>query len=257
MQPSKTIFFIHGNSSSSAYWNSACLSEDLSSYTTVCIELPGHGNSPWSKAPAKDYSLKGMAQKLMHHFENEQHHPFILIGHSLGTNIIGEIAPYLPSNTCKGILLTSPTITGKELNPNQILVENNYIAPLYSETVPETMLHEMVDNISDLLQNEEKTKMIDDYLRTDPLMRTYLFQSILKGEYIDEISAIEQLNIPLGVVFGEKENVCNKHYFDGLKYLLTENYPRFIPNAGHYLQFDQPAKMNELYKKFADYCFSL
>jgi pimeloyl-ACP methyl ester carboxylesterase len=255
MSEAKNIYFIHGNSSSSTYWRSASTSEVLNTYNIVCIELPGHGNMPQSEDTTTDYTMKGMAASILQQIEKDENTPYILIGHSLGTNIIGELAPFLTNEQCKGILLTSPTITGKNLTPSDILIENPLVFPLYSETATNEALSAMIENLTIKLNDDVKALIINDYKRTDPLARTYLFQSIMQGDYIDEIRAIEQLNVPIGVIFGKSETVCNIHYFDKLKSMLSKNYPIIIENAGHYLQLDQPTILNTHYKEFAELCF--
>src|ERR1035437_822822 len=89
----KKIIFVHGNSQSLHYWDEIIRNHTLvENYSLITMDLPGHGQSFRSKEPQKDYSLIGMAKYVkdfVSKFENEE---YILIGNSLGTNLIGEIA---------------------------------------------------------------------------------------------------------------------------------------------------------------------
>ena len=55
-----TIFFIHGNSSSSNNWRKQVESNLLADYRLITIDLPNHGNSSAINETG-DFSLQGIA----------------------------------------------------------------------------------------------------------------------------------------------------------------------------------------------------
>ena len=83
------ILFIHGNSMAAENWLPQLENEDLnSSYSLVAIDLPGHGSSEWSNGNALMYHPAEMAKTLEPLLDQLGAKKFILVGLSLGTNVI-------------------------------------------------------------------------------------------------------------------------------------------------------------------------
>ncbi len=249
----QTIVFIHGNSSSSNYWKSALNSSLKNNFKCIAIDLPGHGASFRSNDPMNDYTMQGLANHVLDYIENEVHESYILVGHSLGCNIIGEIASKLKN--CKGILLTSPSIIGKNLSAADIMLPNPTLTPLFSETSTDEEISALIENVAIHFDLDAKNSVREDLKKTDGTARTSIFHSIVNAMYCDEITAVEELNIPFGVVFGEEETACNKHCLDQLNLDLYQKKPILIADAGHYLQLDQADKLNQEISEFAKFCF--
>ena len=247
-----TLVFIHGNSSSINYWSSVMQNNVSEKFTCIAVNLPGHGNSNFSSTPEQTYTHKGMANELDHFLQNVVDTDYILIGHSLGCNVIGELN--FENNThCKGIFLTSPSIIGKALTPQDIMLPNPLATPLFLETPTSEEVAKLMDELS--RNNAEiKTLLIEDYIKTDPKVRTTLMHSVINNMLCDEITAIEKLNIPIGIVFGKEDSLLQIQYLNNIDLKLYNDSPILIENAGHYLQFDQPEKMNALYFAFVNHC---
>ena len=250
----KTIVFIHGNSSSSCYWKTALESNLANSYTLLAIDLPGHGDTPRSTTPETDYTIQGMAKQVVSFLKTQIQDNFILIGHSLGCNIIGEIAPELKG--CVGILLTGPSIIGKNLTAGDVMQENPTITPLFTAEPTSESITLMLENVGEYMGSSEKKMIQEDILKADSVVRTTLFQSIINAEYSDELAAIEALRVPIGVVFGVSETICKINYLDHVGLNLFNDKPFLIEEAGHYLQLDRPERMNSIYAVFTEICFS-
>lgn len=250
----KTIVFIHGNSSSSRYWKTALESNLANSYSLLAIDLPGHGDSVRSTSPETDYTIQGMAKQVVSFLNSQLQDNFILIGHSLGCNIIGEIAPQLKG--CVGILLTGPSIIGKNLTAGDVMQENPTITPLFTAEPTSESIGLMLENVGKYMGSTGKTMIREDILKADPAVRTTLFHSIINAEYSDELTAIEVLQVPICVVFGANETVCKINYLDNLGLHLFNDKTILIKEAGHYLQLDQQERMNSIYTVFTEICFS-
>ena len=248
------IVFLHGNSSSLSYWNTVIKSDLSLNHTLYNIDLPGHGLSFKSSEPSEDYSFKGTANHVLNFIESEVKDNFILIGHSLGCNIIGEFANRLKN--CKGILLTSPSIIGENILINEISLPNETVGVLFKDTFDNDELSSYLNNVSINFDEEAKRKFIEDFKNTDGKVRTTILETIIKGDFSDQIESIVNLNIPYGIVFGEKDTICNIKYLDNLNLKLYKNHSIIVKNAGHYIQLDQPNELNEIIETFAIYCFN-
>lgn len=248
------IIFIHGNSQSALSWqylfNSAILNEK---YKLLALDLPGHGDSYRSLQPEKDYYLKQMSRKaleLIHSFSDK---PYILIGNSLGSNIIGEIA--LELNNCKGILLTGCCALGKSLTLQDVFLPNPYsevnFAPYSSDSKIDALINETVCNAS----AKDKLFIKEQYLKADPMVRQCFSKTIEQEDYSDELKNLEDSKIPLAVIFGKNEKLCNIYYLDSLKLSIWRNNPVIIENSGHFSHIDNPLKLAEIIGDFAEYSF--
>lgn len=247
------IVFIHGSSSAMNYWDSALESNWLANYELITIDLPGHGKSPKSNFPERDYSIKGMPKFIAKFIKNEIKENYILVGHCFGTNIIGEIAGNLKG--CKGVFLTNPVILGKGKQSSDILQPNSLITPYFVDYSSDADLKLLIDNATRCCDENGKQKLIVNYKNTDPKVRTVIAADVAALNYNDEITAIGKLKIPVAIAFGNEDTVTFPDYLDSISLKLWKNEIIKVPNAGHYLHSDQPELINEQLAQFAKECF--
>jgi pimeloyl-ACP methyl ester carboxylesterase len=248
------IVFIHGNSSASNYWDTAMKSDVLTDYKCFALDLPGHGASSRSDCPERDYSLQGMAQFVSKYLREEIKDDYILVGHCLGTNIIGECDENL--SHCKGVFLTNPTILGKGILPSDVLQSNPLITSYFTATFTDNELEKLCENVIIKVNEKTKKKFFDNFKTTDPMVRTTVASAVASSEYSDEITTLEKQNIPLAIAFGQNETVCKTDYLNSANLKIWNDKIILIPNAGHYLHYDQPEVINHWLSKFAKDCFS-
>ncbi len=247
------IVFIHGSSNALNYWNTALESKWLTDYELIAIDLPGHGMSPKSNFPEHDYSPKGMSQIVLQFLNEEIKENYILVGHCYGTILIGEFAKTMTG--CKGVFLTNPTILGKGKLPSDILQPNPLITPYFVPTSSDEDLKILIDNATVCCNENTKQTLIDNYKNTDPKVRTVIAADVAATNYNDEIAAIEKLEIPVAIAFGKEDTVTFPDYLDSIHLKLWKNEIMKVPNAGHYIQSDQPEIINQQLALFAQDCF--
>lgn len=247
------IVFIHGSSNALNYWNTALESKCLTDYELIALDLPGHGQSFISDFSERDYSIKGMSQILLKFLNEEIKENYILVGHCFGTIIIGEIAENLKG--CNGIFLTNPTILGKGKTPSDILQPNPLITPYFMADSGDDDLKLLIDDATICCDDSKKQILIDNYKNTDPKVRTIIADNVATIDYNDEIAAIEKLKIPVAIAFGKEDTVTFPNYLDSIPFKLWRNEIMKIPDAGHYIQSDQPEKINQWLAMFAQDCF--
>jgi pimeloyl-ACP methyl ester carboxylesterase len=234
------IVFIHGNSSDAATWDMQLAETQLTNkYYLIAIDLPGHGLSPRNN----DYSMSAVVQIVKDNIAALNLSEFILVGHSLGTCIIGEIAHLLPG--CKGVVLESSNLTNNEFNPTVYIQPLPALAAMTLEAAPENLLCDFVDAL--VFNNQYGTKEAYklSYTNTDPAYRTALLQSIIKGDWTDEFANVLTLKAPVCIVFGEEEKAINVHYMDTFPSKWMDKIHR-VPGAGHFVHNEQPQLFNAL-----------
>ncbi|PWA05520.1 alpha/beta fold hydrolase [Flavobacterium laiguense] len=247
------IVFIHGSSNAMNYWDTAIESEWLSDYERIAIDLPGHGMSSKSNFPDRDYSIKGMSRIVSEFLKEEIKENYLLVGHCFGTIIIGECADTLMG--CKGVFLTNPVILGKGKLPSDILQPNPLITPYFVPTSSDEDLKVLIDDATVHSDENSKQTLFDNYKKTDQKVRSVIAAAIAASEYGDEIAAIERLKVPVAIAFGKEDTVTFTNYLDDSNLKVWKNEFILVPNAGHYIQSDQPEKINQWMAMFAQDCF--
>ncbi len=249
----KHLIFVHGNSQSAESWLQIINDSALKEYTNLALDLPGHGQSYRSQSPAVDYSLKGLAKCVDEFLKPFETNPFVLIGLSLGTNVITELTGV--HNNCKGVVLISADIMGKNLQVTDILKPNPNLAACFTEYPTEDALKLLIDDCVYLASDEQKTEIRKDFLATDPLFRSNMAACIGAQDYSDELLAIENRNIPIAVVFGDQEKLVFTDYLDKVLFKKWKNKTILIPNSGHCIQYDQPTALANIIAEFAKEVF--
>lgn len=250
----KQIVFVHGNSQSSKVWEKLFKVDSLKSFKLIAIDLPGHGQSFRSSNPEEDYSLRGMGNHVLNFLKEFENQPYILVGNSLGSNIIGEIA--LKLNNCAGILFTGSCAIGKGLGLEDIFLPNPDAGLGFMEILTDEQLNALVNSLGGNVTAEDRNLIKQEFNLTDNKIRLQLANEIATARYIDELQNLEDSKIPLALVFGEDEKICNKNYFDKIELPKWKNKVSLIANSGHFPHLDQPEKLASIIQEFSNDCFN-
>ena len=248
------IIFVHGNSQSLEIWDKVIEAGSLSNqYTVISVDLPGHGKSFRSEQPNIDYSIQGLASHLKDFIAKFNKGEYILVGNSLSTNLLGEIAHQLIN--CKGIFLIGASILGENINSSDIFKPNPNLAPFFTANPSDEDIYKLINDGSVNMTESDKQKYKDIFRLADPAFREQLFNSISKQEWTDEIKNCNNSGLPVAIVYGENDNFTNVHYLDNNPMKKWRNKIISVPNAGHLIQYDQAVELAQLIKEFADDCF--
>lgn len=251
---SKQIIFVHGNSASSKSWDLLFKQDCLvKHYKLIALDLPGHGLSFRSDQPGDDYSLKGLAKYILKFIRNYEQMPYLIVANSLGSNIIAEIAPQL--RNCRGIFVTGSCVFGKGLSLENIFCPNPNVQACFNPQPSTEQILSLVEETVFSTSDEMKKIITDDFLNTDPLLRSALGNTIATQDYSDELQNLQDTGIPLAFVFGETDKLCQVHYLDKVDLKIWRDKVQLIKDSGHFSHIDQPKAMAELLNDFANDCF--
>jgi pimeloyl-ACP methyl ester carboxylesterase len=249
----KTIFFIHGNSTSSATWKKQFSSALLIGYRLVAIDLPAHGSSESSSEPEKDYTLAGLASILTEVIQELEMGPYILCGSSLGTNILAEMIPF--GIDPSGILFAGPCLMGENLAMDKIAIPGADISALLKD---ESHM-EAVINYGKLIccssDPEDLETFKTDFYKVQAPFRSLFIGSIFSGNLGDEIKQVNSISCPLAWVFGADEKVVDPNYLDEVDVPKWREKVFKIPGGGHLVNVDQPEAFNKILAEFVRDCF--
>jgi len=248
-----TIFFIHGNSSSSAIWQAQFRSKLFSGYRLIAFDLPANGQS----ATIAEYSLPAMARVLSMAIDQlAAEQPYIIAGLSLGVNIVAEmlgqgIAP-------AGIAAVTSCAIGKEYPMDIVFQPGIDMSVSVTDDVPADALEQYWTDAGLCVHDKDGEKFrafAEDYYAVRDNFRSRTFTTIMAGQIRDEVALFRQSGIPMLVIFGEAEKICNIHYLDNAGLNLWQNQVFKLSGAGHFVNIDLPERTNQLLADFAGEIF--
>jgi pimeloyl-ACP methyl ester carboxylesterase len=249
----KTIFFIHGNSTSSATWKKQFSSDLFSAYRLVAIDLPAHGSSEASPSPEKDYTLAGLASIVTEFIQELEMGPYMLCGSSLGTNILAEMIPF--GIDPSGMLFAGPCLMGEGLGMDKIAIPGADISALLKDESPMEVVvqYGMITSLSSDAEDLETFKT--DFNNVQSPFRSLFINSIFSGNHGDEFKQVNSISCPLAWVFGADEKVVDPNYLDEVDVPKWREQVFKIPGASHLVNVDQAEAFNKILAEFAGECF--
>ena len=243
------LFFIHGNSGAATMWHPQLESDQLSSYHLIAIDLPAHGYS--DLLDSRSYRVSFLSSLIAAAvIELAQYKKFVLIGFSMGANIITEMP--LESLQPKGIVLLSPTIWGGEIVSSNLRNQASVI-PLFRDTAHKNEVMRFFQEACFF----DNPKVISDLTYSYYQVRSPFRSAIVKAteeERVDEIALLKKYEKNLLVVFGNNDQLLNPAYLDSAGLLLWKNTILKIHEAGHFLSFDQSKIVNGLIYEYVEDC---
>ena len=244
----KAMVFVHGNSADAEMWLPQLEASSLSSkYQLVAFDLPGCGKS----GKSKDYNMRYLASLIPQVVSQLGIEEYILVGLSLGTILIGEAAPQLTG--CKGLFLASVNLTSNKYNPGTWLNPFPEVAALMSASVPDDVLNSFAYRL--VLNNTAVANTYkNSYQNTDPDFRLAIADTIAKQDWTDEIENVLNMKVPICIVFGKEDKILHTNYLDDFPARWRKK-TFLIPDAGHFVNGEQPEAFNKLLIEFAQDVF--
>jgi pimeloyl-ACP methyl ester carboxylesterase len=242
------ILFLHGSGMAAENWRPQLQDERLKNhYSLIAIDLPGHGESEWSSKDPFLYHPQSMARLIMPLIDHLNPQSFLLVGLSLGTNIIAEIAS--PLTGCVGIVLASPCVINDANQPGEIFTPGPYGHVITSLYPSETDLRAYV--FYHLKVATVAERYISSFKNTDPAFREQLGIMMSESSWGDELANIASWNVPVCIIFGENDSFLKTHYLDSFAPIWNDNV-NFIPTAGHQVNEEQPEQFNQILLDYAN-----
>lgn len=172
----------------------------------IALDLPGFGDSP---EPESVTSIEQTAQRMAQFIRDEQLGRVVLVGHSMGTQVVTQIAVDHPE-LVDGLVLIAPTINRYERS-----------AAKQAERMMQDLRGE---GIKVLLTG------IHGYMKTNPLWFANKLKLMLEQNLEDICPRVQ---VPGLVLAGEADKVCPREWVAEVAAALPESAMQLIPDRGH------------------------
>jgi pimeloyl-ACP methyl ester carboxylesterase len=243
------VVFIHGNSFSSRAFSKQLDSALAEDYRLFTFDLPGHGESSDASDPSRSYSLRGFARTCIEFVSRLGIEDGFFVGWSLGGHVLFEASDRLKS--ARGFMIFGTPPLGASDSPHPPF----HLHPAATLTLKRELSEEERETFVDALFrpgfDKNKEIFMEDLMRTDNRVRKVLADSADRGEFRDEVEIVKNLDKPLGVMQGAKDQLVNGDYLADLEYgSLFENRIIPVPGAGHTPQWENPETFNCILRRF-------
>lgn len=202
---SRTFVLVHGIGMGRIVF--AEVAEVLSAHgRTLAVDLPGFGDSP---EPGSAATIEQTAEFVAQFIRDEATGPVVLVGHSMGTQIVAEVAARHPE-LVETLVLIAPTVNRHE----------------------RTAARQAMRMLQDLAGEGAKVLALGmlEYVKTSPRW----FLNKLRFMLNHRIEAVcPQVEAPTLVLRGETDRVCPRLWVSEVAALLPRGVMLEIPGRGH------------------------
>lgn len=235
---STALVFIHGWSCDSRYWNDqiAAFSKE---YTVITMDLAGHGHSSSNRT---EYTIESFAEDVKAVIEKESISRAVLIGHSLGGDVIAKSAELMPQIVVSiigidtyhnvGEIVTQEFVDQMLLpfNDNFVAAAQEFVGSMFPETADKDLVYWTKEDMSSAPENSAMNAI-----------RNYL-ERIVGGE---SARVFENVHVPVMSINARQwptEEEANRTH-------IKDYRPFYIEETGHFPMLEDPAVFNTLLKE--------
>jgi len=224
------MVFIHGAGGSSQLWSEQLASFDHQ-YTSLALDLPGHGKSEGSLLS----SIGDMAD-FMNDFSGALGlEKFVLVGHSMGGAIAQEFALQYPEKL-RGLVLIS---TGARLKVSQEI-----LGTLAAGQMPFKDVNHLYGSSTPDNKREEALREMNE---VSPAVYGADFEACNK---FDRVVNVEKIKVSSLLIVGDEDVMTPIKYSQFLSSHLPNSQLRIIKGAGHMCMQEKPTEVTEEIESF-------
>lgn len=243
-----TLFFCHGNSLNSSFFDAQFNAPELASCRLVAFDLPGHGQSPKPLDKEATYSLPGYADVAIGVIEALDLKNPVLVGHSLG----GHLCNYIASKheDVRAIATFGAPPLGLPPAMDKAFIPDPRLALAFQGHHTAEEAHTLADAF--VVNDEALIKRLSEaILSTDPNARAEVAASIGAGKLIDELEVMKGFDFPYAIWNGAQDTLVNLNYFSIVETPhLWKGAAQVIENTGHMVQVESARAFNAELSEF-------
>jgi len=230
----KSIIFIHGNSGSAQDWNGVI---DVlgPQFRCICLNLLGSFNNL-----ADNYSLAALCEDSIDQINRFGINDYVLVGHSLGGHVAHQIAPRI-KQTCRHLIsFGAPPLSHSSLKNSPFHASKNAQVFSNKEVDEELLKGAFFENFND--GTYSYASFLATYEKSDGKFRSQVFESVMKGQFQDEIIALRASGIPVSFLLSEQDPYINQAYVvEASKNIINSDSMTSLENCHHYPHIENPS----------------
>jgi len=219
-----SVILVHGIGVSGVYYTP--LAHTLSQHYSVHVpDLPGYGKTP---KPARPLSIPELARILRTYIHEAKIERPILVGHSMGCQIVAHAWQQEPE-ICSKLILLGPTANPRE---RTLFMQGLRLA--------QDILHEPLT--ANVIVFRDYLRMgVPRYLRTAHNMVDDHLEETLAG-----------CNIPVLLVRGERDKIVPRDWLNQLASVIPASQTFEFPGQPHIVQYQHPERLAAVCQEFID-----
>jgi pimeloyl-ACP methyl ester carboxylesterase len=248
------VVFVHGTSSSSSIFIRQLIDSVLSyQFRFIALDLIGYGKSDVSENPEEDYTIAGLSDCLIQFSKELDLKDAVYVGHDLGANII--IESYNDFNNPKGLVLLGAVPFSNPISDQTFLKDAFW--DLFSKAgVDDSEVHQIASYFVE--EHTHYPDFVPEIIRSaDIKTREFLFDSIKKSKYKDQIEIINDISVPIAVYYGEFDQIINFDYLNTIEFpTIWRTIVQIIRDVGHMFFYESPADFNVNFEAYLHFVFN-
>ncbi len=251
LENSQTVIFIHGSTISMWDFNLQKKSLLKNGYRVILYDALGRG---YSDRPDVEYTRKLYKLQLKQLIDKLNiKKKIVLAGHSLGGATAVSFASSYP-NRIAGLFLISPVINSVTTAAPFIICNTPFLGRLIYRAGMAQVLENR--SIAQWNNNVPNPQYYNNLFKKQMEIKGFehavcsMFQTDLVGDYIKNYIAVDRLNIPFTIVYGENDSVIGLDKITLLKRKTSNIIFKKIKNAGHCAHVEQKKTIDQLLLMF-------
>lgn len=233
------LVFVHGWGINKEYWNDQVKAFDKR-FTVVTVDLGGHGQSGTQR---NHYNVDDFANDVMAVMDSLNLNKVILVGHSMGGDIILNIAFKIPDRIVGLVGVDNFKDVGVPLSPAQTMQVKEFMQELsvnYKETAKSYCRMALFPpNYAD---SSAVNRVLNDVANTDSVAATKALQGLFEFAP-NEVALLKEISKPMHLIVSDFTPMLQ----DSLaKYSKAGYGVKTIHGTGHYPMIEKPEEFNRL-----------
>jgi len=234
------IVFVHGWGINQTYWDNQ-KTQFSKSYSVVTLDLGGHGKSSKNRS---SWAINDFGNDVLAVIHALQLKKLILVGHSMGGNIILDVAHKIPEKVIGFVGVDNFKDETKAFTPEQVAqidtfmlsLRTNFDAVAASFSYSSLFPPHYNDSVS-------MKRVISDIQQTDSVVAIEAIGSLMK-ESLREGELIAGLRVPVHLIVSDYTPVNE----EALKRNCKFGYSiKTVKGVGHYPMIEKPLEFNKFF----------
>jgi pimeloyl-ACP methyl ester carboxylesterase len=239
----KTMLFLHGLGGNLTAWNPQRKYFEKLGYTTVAIDIRGHGFSGRPKDRAK-YTPEILAKDILTFLEKEKIKNFILVGHCLG-GILSLILTGCYKVKPQALILIAATY---EFPAYTKLIQRSKVLSLSADVLNQLPFylgkpgHMPIGNFKDTKDIDPK-RILNDIFYTTAQSFVSLYSNVFR---FNGKELLKNIDCPTLIIHGKKDTFFAPEYAIKMHEAIKNSELVLLPNANHLPILNSPKEINRI-----------